>query len=755
MTPDIIFHDPEEIIKEISEKIKSNKIIFFIGSAVSYRKPSKLPSVLEIQENTIQALCKDNALFKDPEKYFDSIFSYDELREKKETKIKHEEFIELIYKTVVDGKIAIHILDCLKEGKPNKNHFFLAECLVTYCNTILTTNQDVLIEKALEEIFIEKRFEKCWQLPPQKTPEGDVVFEKCKIIKLHGCVERQESIITLLRQLISGLPENRSVVLRTHLKNNCLLFTGYSGQDEDIFRVLISADWKKIYWNVKPGSKVSENVKKLYRKYPDKFCLFEYNLDDLFDKLTGELKVEQHETDEASDSNLQENFNGWAENLGIQKSNVLGGILSNDRVAKYAEALECFEQTLNAASDKKSVLAKTYYLLGGSYMDFKTYEVNNNYECAYKTYSKAADSYSDLNDIEGKANALVGMGESCRHRTRYKEAVNFYQEALEIDIKNKGISAKARYHLADVYRMQDMYEDAIKEYHQACEIFNECGFIANVAYCLIWLGEVYVYKGDYVKALEYNSLARRISKKYNFEQYLAWAKYVEADINKYKGSGMMKDWDEDKEEKLNKIVEYLDDKFKNMKNRLGQAWCNQMLAELCRLEEDCKNAQTINNKGVEYCGRDGIDYKICLAYLMLNEGEILRAKNQYDAAIGSFNQVCEIDVGDLKRHKAHAHLGIAETNRMKGVGSSEEYEKALNMYRKIGMRHGIVHALIGLALFTGLIFENPLPIIKEAKEESLKEPSLKKELMFIENMEHDILKNKKDIFKQLHPLEFP
>ena len=455
--------------------------VFFVGSAISFHEPSKLPSVSEIKERTLRALSSE-----DQEEYIDLIYSNTAL--KKIESIRHEEFLELIYRTVVNGEIAIEILNCLKKEEPNKNHFFLAEGLGQYFDTILTTNQDSLIEKALEKSSLRLL---------QITQQGDKIFENGKIIKLHGCVEKPASVITLLRQLVRGLPKNRSDMLRTTLKNKNVLFTGYSGLDEDIFRILISTDWKQIYWNIRPGSNVSENIKKLYQKYPNKFFLFEYDLNDLLAKLAYELKFKRYEIHKASRVDLQQIFDEWAECLGNQRFNVLGCILSNDRLAKYVEALECFNRTLSTVSDKteedKHILARTYHFIGDTYMDYKTSQ--SNYENACKAYSKAARCYSMLDDVESEANALVGMGESYRHRARYQEAINSYKKALQELIGTKDemcISGKGGCYLADVYRMQDKYEEAIREYRQAHELFKRYGFIADAVYSWVWLGEVYV-----------------------------------------------------------------------------------------------------------------------------------------------------------------------------------------------------------------------------------------------------------------------
>jgi hypothetical protein len=105
------------------------------------------------------------------------------------------------------------------------------------------------------------------------------------------------------------------------------------------------------------------------------------------------------------------------------------------------------------------------------------------------------------------------------------------------------------------------------------------------------------------------------------------------------------------------------------------------------------------------------------------------------------------------RYVAHAELGIAETERLRGFGSSNNYDKILNKYENIGMTHGIVHTLIGKALFLLSIEENPLDTINRAEKISF-EMRLEKESKIINIIQNDV-SNKIKLSHWLHPLEFP
>ena len=59
MSTNIIYHNPEEIIEEILQRIHDHDLVFFVGSAISLREPSNLPDVAKIREETIRALCEE------------------------------------------------------------------------------------------------------------------------------------------------------------------------------------------------------------------------------------------------------------------------------------------------------------------------------------------------------------------------------------------------------------------------------------------------------------------------------------------------------------------------------------------------------------------------------------------------------------------------------------------------------------------------------------------------------------------------
>ena len=302
------------------------------------------------------------------------------------------------------------------------------------------------------------------------------------------------------------------------------------------------------------------------------------------------------------------------------------------------------------------------------------------------------------------------------------------------------MAARASLRLGDVYRMSDRYEDALREYESAIKVLERYGFIEDVATCRIWSGEVHKYKGDYEKALDHNLIAYKIIKRYEFEQQLGWVKYSLADINRFKSDG------NDSLDKFGKA----DKIFEQHKNRLGRAWCNEAMAEIYRVRGDYDRAEEKNNIALENYRED---YKICRAYILLNEAEMLRAHGEYSKAIEKYEEVKNIET-ECIRYVAHAELGIAETERLRGSGCLNDYDKIMDKYENIGMIHGIVHTLIGKALFLLSIEENPLDTINRAEKIS-SEIRLEKESKIMSMIRNNIFNNKNKLLCWLHPLEFP
>ena len=211
--------DRKKFCNEITELIekKGSKIVFFTGAGISYNPPSSLPLANEVKLELIRTTCENFSL----EDFYNQY-----LKQIKENlkNILMESIFEIIeIRSQVDAIKMIE--EIFGAGKPNCNHKFLARLLSEgKCCYIITTNFDILIEKALK------------------------VEQHPKIIHLHGSISDPDSIRVLLHQIGWGLPEEIQERLKEVLKNKVVIFVGWSGNDFDIIPILSSSEMEKIYW---------------------------------------------------------------------------------------------------------------------------------------------------------------------------------------------------------------------------------------------------------------------------------------------------------------------------------------------------------------------------------------------------------------------------------------------------------------------------------------------------------------------------
>ena len=118
-----------------------------------------------------------------------------------------------------------------------------------------------------------------------------------------------------------------------------------------------------------------------------------------------------------------------------------------------------------------------------------------------------AVSSSDLADLLARGHAAHDTG-------LYKEALNFYNQALVIsrEVGDRAGEGTALNNIGAVYRSQGQYDQALEYYKQALVIFREVGDRAGEGTTLNNIGAVYHGQGQYEQALEYYQAALLIAR---------------------------------------------------------------------------------------------------------------------------------------------------------------------------------------------------------------------------------------------------
>ena len=185
---------------------------FFVGAGISKPSPSNVPTSNEIIENLTAALCID----PDAEIYKQNLS-----KRILQAGMKLENLFEII-ETIVSSKLT-ELFSIFKGGSPNFYHYFLSRLLETnLVKYVVTTNFDQLIEQASVKGFTVFAAE-----PEFKNRANRSVF------KIHGTVDRPETMIAVLPQVSHGLGPNKNQLLKEALENTCIVI-GWSNDDIDL-----------------------------------------------------------------------------------------------------------------------------------------------------------------------------------------------------------------------------------------------------------------------------------------------------------------------------------------------------------------------------------------------------------------------------------------------------------------------------------------------------------------------------------------
>ncbi len=194
-------------------------------------------------------------------------------------------------------------------------------------------------------------------------------------------------------------------------------------------------------------------------------------------------------------------------------------------------AKKCFIQDFNKAfelSSNAKALAEQLDYTDGLALAYRIqgiyYTVNINVEEAFAALNKAYELYEQSGNVQGKATVLSNLGLAY---TRFKQdsldlAINMIKESIELfgqinDVFGKSNSMVT---LGNLYIQQGDYIEAIKTFNEVLETQLRENDPRQIAVCFINLGDVYQKFGDTDLALENFMKASEYLEKSNERLYL-------------------------------------------------------------------------------------------------------------------------------------------------------------------------------------------------------------------------------------------
>lgn len=148
--------------------------------------------------------------------------------------LRLETFLEILADQV-SPEIAFMPFSSLQYAEPCFAHFAI---LALSASTVITTNQDILFERAVRLGHLHRR-----------------------IIHLHGRCNEIGSIVTTISQYLGGLERSICKSFSDAIRGRDIIVLGYSGRDRDIMPVLISQP-NNIKWLLHRTSEISPELKR-------------------------------------------------------------------------------------------------------------------------------------------------------------------------------------------------------------------------------------------------------------------------------------------------------------------------------------------------------------------------------------------------------------------------------------------------------------------------------------------------------------
>lgn len=164
----------------------------------------------------------------------------------------------------------------------------------------------------------------------------------------------------------------------------------------------------------------------------------------------------------------------------------------------YRAGLDWFERALALSETEAELRARALSCAGALARN------QSQYAAAERCFSAALAIYQELNDKQGIARMLNGLG-TVAYFQDAAIAINYFEAALSMyrELNNPRDMAGALNNLALLAEGQGDYPRAATLHQQALELFRALGEAANTAYVLGNLGVVAEHSGDLDAAVEY------------------------------------------------------------------------------------------------------------------------------------------------------------------------------------------------------------------------------------------------------------
>jgi len=459
--------------------IKSKDLVLFVGAGISKNPPSNLPLANELRSFILEKISGKN---KEIREFYEENLKEEHEVGKKIFDYPLEGFFQILFHN--SENFLKSLTKTFKYGNPNANHYLIAKLVKKgYIARVLTTNFDLLLERALEKEEMKRDVN--FKVLYSEKQFLDLDFEKLDIptiFKIHGTADVEYSIRFTLDLVASRvLSEARAKILRYFFKDvGGVLVLGYNAGDEfDINLVIQTTASESVIFFVNHNKEQLE-ISQLSRPFKNfRGIKVTCDTDRIIEHLgtvfaEGELKPKDRETSNAWRIPIHK----WSETLDSgTRFYLIARILRE--ILELDKALPLFKRSLQHLARTHNLRSMSIVLENLAFIE----QTKSNYGQAEKLLDECLANYNKLGDQNAIANVIHEKATLKQFQGNYGESLNLYNQCIVLrrSIEDWTGLAQTLNQLGSLQSAQGNYEEALRLFYRSVEIKRELGDPKGIA----------------------------------------------------------------------------------------------------------------------------------------------------------------------------------------------------------------------------------------------------------------------------------
>lgn len=474
------------MITDLATTFASGGNVLFCGAGVSRDPPAGLPDWHELRDSTVEAIAGRAPGLSE---FARLLTAMEMIADPTKRGLTPE-----VVASTIERQTAGYFesLAVLREGGPNANHVAVASLAAQgFVSSIVTTNFDLFIERALEAAGVEFRSHRT-KVEFEEFLEETTRSTGVDLFKLHGCLSVPTTITATVEQQAVGLPPARAAVMESLLRSGPLVVWGYSGADLkidlDYLRMVRSAEAAVGFvWNLHETDDDRESPSAAVRRLADLYgakCRVGANLVPDALRELGLLDADAVDPGESShatalcNERLRLNLREWSDaNIdAVEAASIIGTLLQDSGFVDEAE--RCYELMARAAEDRDEPSRLGWALNNLGIVRHLRGDLSGALELFAKARDLAEDDHARQIVLANESGVHADRGD---HATALRQLDEIRQIAIRHDDRRSWARAESR--RGTSLKETGRYEDAIAACRSAEEVLAALGEQGDLIEC--------------------------------------------------------------------------------------------------------------------------------------------------------------------------------------------------------------------------------------------------------------------------------